>query len=121
MDFHIIGITEHKICKDISPTANIDLPGYHSFLYEPTETSHGGAGLYIKDSLVFNRRDDLNFSSKGDFESCFIELLLHDRKNVIVGCIYRHPSSQISIHQFTSDFMEPLLEKFPWKIKLVFL
>ena len=111
VDFHIIGISEHKIRKDIPPTTNIDLPGYHPFFYEPTETSHGGTGFYIKDSFVFKKRDDLNFNSKGDFESCFIELVFPDKKNVVVGCIYRHPSSQISIHQFSSDYIEPMLKK----------
>ena len=50
----IIGITEHKIKKDkdngkvIPPSTNIDIGGYEEFRFEPTGTTHGGAGFYIK-------------------------------------------------------------------------
>ena len=30
---------------------------------------------------------------------------------MIIGCLYRHPSSQIPISWFTDDYLEPLLEK----------
>ena len=40
----------------------------------------------------------------------FIELLLSGRKNLIVGCIYRHGSG-IPLRNFTNDHLEPLLEK----------
>ena len=86
-DFHIIAITEHKIHKDIPPIKNINLIGYYPFHYQPTNTTHGGAGFYIKKSLVFNKRDDLSFNSTGDFETCFIEIIIPNKKNVIVGCI----------------------------------
>ena len=63
-DFHIIGISEHKIHKnDCNSITNIDSDGYHPFVFDPTETSHGGTGFYIKESLVYVRRDDLKFNS----------------------------------------------------------
>ena len=45
----------------------------------------------------------------GDVEAIFIEIIIPDRKNLIVGCIYRHPSSSISICDFTSKHLEPIL------------
>ena len=54
--FDVIGITEHKIHEDTDAISNLDIPGYHPFLYDPITTSHGGAGLYINDSLVFTER-----------------------------------------------------------------
>ena len=88
-----------------------DSPGYHPFCYQPTETSHGGAGLYIKDSMVFNKRNDLSFNSAGDFESCFIELEIPNKQtNVIVGYIYRHPSSQLFVKQLNCEYIDPLLK-----------
>ena len=27
------------------------LPEYHEFIFEPTETTHGGTGFYIKDNI----------------------------------------------------------------------
>ena len=110
-EFHVIGITEHKIQKDILPTTNIKLEGYQKFHYDYTETSHGGTGFYIKKSILFNDRNDLKINSKGNFESTFIELVFTKRKNMIVGCIYRHPTSTITIQQFNDDYIEPLLAK----------
>ena len=73
-DIHVIGITEHKLNNnDVNNTTNINLEGYHPFLFDPTETTHGGTGFYIKDSLVFKRRDDLKFNSPGKLESTFHE------------------------------------------------
>ena len=71
--------------------------GYHPFVFDPTETSHGGTGFYIKDSLVYVKRDDLKFNSPSNYESTFIEVILPDRKNMILGCIYCHPTSTILI------------------------
>ena len=55
IDFQIIGITEHKI-KDSTPISNVKLAGYHEFIYTPTQTSHGGSGFYIRDSLAFKTK-----------------------------------------------------------------
>ena len=64
VDFQIIGITEHKI-KEVTPISNIKLAGYHEFIYTPTQTSHGGSGFYIRDSLAFKKRNDLLLNSSG--------------------------------------------------------
>ena len=110
VDFQIIGITEHKI-KEVTPISNIKLAGYHEFIYTPTQTSHGGSGFYIQDSLAFKKRNDLllNSSGPGDFESTFLEIVLPNKKNLIVGCIYRHPSSKITIEDFTKNYLDPIL------------
>ena len=74
--FDLIGITEHKIMKDIEPLKNIDLHGYSPFLYQPTATTHGGAGFYINNNLDFKERKDLNLNFTGNFETIFIELII---------------------------------------------
>ena len=84
-DFHIIGISEHKIHKnDCNSIRNIDLDGYHPFVFDHTETSHGSTGFYIKESLVCVRRDDLDFNSPGNHVSTFNEIILPGRKNLIL-------------------------------------
>ena len=60
----------------------------------------------------------MKFNSPGNFESTFIELMFPNTKNVIIGCIYRHPSSSISLYHFTSDYMEPLLDKISLEEKM---
>ena len=89
-NFDVIGISEHKIQKDSLPSNNITLPGYDEFIFEPTGTTHGGTGFYIKSGIDYIVRDDLKLNTPSFVEAKFIEIILPDRKNVMVGCIYRH-------------------------------
>ena len=41
----------------------------------------------------------------------FVEIVLKNRKNLVIGCIYRHPSSDISITDFAEKYIEPILHK----------
>ena len=91
--------------------ANIEIQGYKPFIFDSTKTTRGGTRFYINESLQINVRDDVKFKSPGNIESAFIELMFPSTKNFIIGCICRHPSSSISIHHFTSDYIEPLLGK----------
>ena len=50
--FDIIGISEQKIKKGDVPTANVDIPGYETFVYKPTDFSHGGTGFYLKKAIL---------------------------------------------------------------------
>ena len=103
-NFDIIGISEHKIGKNL-PSNNIEITGYYPFEFEPTSTTHGGAGFYIKNCHQFKERKEFNLNMPGDAEAIFIEIIIPDRKNLIVGCIYRHPSSSISASEFTSKHL----------------
>ena len=78
----------------------------------------GEQAFFIKKSLVFIRRDDLKFNSPGDFESTFIEIILPQKKNVVVGCIYRHPTSTLPISTFNNNILDPLLHKIESENKL---
>ena len=118
-EIHIIGISEHKIHNnDTNNATNINLEGYHPFVFDPTETTHGGTGFYIKDSLLFKRRDDLKFNSSSDHESTFIEIILPNKKDLILGCIYRHPNSKVPVNCFIDNYIEPLLDKLSTENKL---
>ena len=110
--FDIIGISEHKITKNQGNSlTNIDIPGYHEFVFQPTETSHGGTGFYLKENLNFIERNDLAFNSPGDFETKFIEIKFNKKKDLIIGCLYRHPSSKIPLQEFNQNFLDPVLQK----------
>ena len=41
----------------------------------------------------------------------FIEIIFPNKKNLIVGCIYRHPTSSISIQDFSNIHLDPILQK----------
>ena len=90
IDFQILGITESRLKEANPPTANIILPG---FTYEriPTKSANKGALLYIKNGINYKLRPDLNINKDKELGSIFIEILTKNSKNILVGCIYRHP------------------------------
>ena len=47
------------------------MTGYDPFIFEPTETTHGGTGFYIKNT-GYVERPDSKFVSPSDHESMFI-------------------------------------------------
>ena len=73
--FDIIGITETKILKDITPIISPSLNGYAPES-TPTESTKGGALIYIKKPLVYDRRDDLEklMYKPKELESVFVEI-----------------------------------------------
>ena len=110
-NFDVIGISEHKIREGMTPSNNIDIAGYNEFIFDPTETACGGTGFYIKNNLDFYKRSDLQLNSPSNYESTFIEIIFPNRRNLIIGCIYRHPSSKISVKDFSNEHLEPILQK----------
>ena len=105
--FPIIGLTEHKIGKNL-PVSNVNIPGYN-FCFDHTKSTHGGTGFFISEKLTFKKRDDLQIVLDSSLESTFIEIVLSNRKNILCGCIYRHP--HMSINEFNEKYLSPLLEK----------
>ena len=57
-EFDVIGISETKIIKDVSPNFDIHLKGYKSFS-TPTLASKGGVILYISEKHNCKPRNDL--------------------------------------------------------------
>ncbi|CAH3160145.1 unnamed protein product [Porites lobata] len=54
----------------------------------------GGVGIYISSSLNAIHRSHLSFKPV-EAESCWIEILQEHKPSIIVGCICRHPSSNL--------------------------
>ena len=52
-------------------------------------------------------------------ESVFTEICNKNEKNIIIGCIYKHPS--MDLHEFNEDYLDPLMEKILSEDKEVFL
>ena len=84
----IIAISETKLQDE--NIYNISIPGY-VFLNTNSPTRAGGVGLYISKELTFIRRRDLEIAGDG-IESCWIEIKREKEKNIVIGCIYRHPT-----------------------------
>ena len=109
-NFSILGISETRLH---SPIENSDLAisGYKPF-DTPAVSAAGGTALFISKSLNSKSRKDLSklvSSNSGNLESTFAEIVLKNRKNFIVGCIYKHPNLNVDL--FNDQFLSPLLKK----------
>ena len=119
LNFGVIGITETKFSSNSNPP-QCQLENY-DMIHTPSDSEKGGALLYLSNKLQYTRRSDLDkivYKSK-ELESIFAEITQPKSKNIIVGCIYRHP--KMSISDFTDNFMTPLLEKTSCKNKTLIL
>ena len=119
-NFNILGITE-TIFQTDTPPSNCNLDGY-TIRHQPTDAKKGGALLYISNNIQFIDRQDLGLLAhkSKELESVFIEIIQPNKKNIIIGCIYRHPSV-MSVHEFNQDYLSPLLEKVALENKTVSL
>ena len=104
----IIGISESRLQKSKQHVTNISLPNY-VYEYAPTESSKGGTLLYLDKNLKYNLWKDLNIYQKGMIESTLIEIINKNEKNMVAGCIYKHPKQ--TIPDFLNNHVSPLLEK----------
>ena len=75
----------------------------------PTESGKGGTLLYIDKNIKCKLRNDLNIYEKEIVESTFIEILNKKQKNMIIGCVYKHPKHEVS--DFMNNYITPLLNK----------
>ena len=94
--FDIIAISKTRITKQVSLSNNLNLNN-HSLKFTPTETSAGGTLLYIANHLSYKCRNDLNVYKKNELESTFIEIVNPKKSNIIVGVIYRHPWTLLTL------------------------
>ena len=89
----IIAISETKLLDE--NIYNISIPG-SVFLNTNSPTRAGGVGLYISKELTFIRRRDLEITGHG-IESCWVEIMREKEKNIVIACIYRHPTKDSAI------------------------
>lgn len=100
---NIIAVTETRLKQNT--VDNVDLTGYDLY-HTDSPTSAGGTALYISSNLKAMPRPDLEL--KLDLvESTWIEIPnTKTMKNTIIGCLYRHPSS--NVNDFTNEIQRIL-------------
>ena len=91
----------------------------YSFEFIPTETSAGGALLYIANHLSYKCCNDLNIYKKNELESTFIEIVNPKKSSFLVGVIYRHPSMDLA--DFNCNYLNKLLENISKEQKSIFI
>ena len=88
--FDFIGVSETKQLINKDFISNVDIEGYHVYS-QPSKSSSGGVAIYVNNKLDHFRKDDLSVI-EDDFESLWIEIKNNRGKNIMCGCIYRHPN-----------------------------
>ena len=114
----IIAISESRLQKGKQHITNISLPNY-VYEYTPTESSKGGTLLYLDKNIKYKLRKDLNIYHKGMIESTFVEIINKNEKNMVAGCIYKHPKQ--TIPDFLDNHLLPLLEKLSHENKQILI
>ena len=117
IEFDVIAISESRISND-SDASNLNLVNY-SLEFCPTLSNAGGTAIYIKNSLSFAPRPDLQINKPSQLESNFIEIITSKKTNIIIGCIYRHPNTDLD--EFNELYLNVLLEKLNKENKSIFL
>ena len=67
------------------------MEGYHKY-NQPLKSASGGVVMYVNSNLDHSKIDELS-KTEDDFESLRIEIKNNKKKNIICGCIYRHPNT----------------------------
>ena len=88
--FDFIGVSETKQLTDKDFISNVDIEGYQMYS-QPSKSASGGVAIYVNNKLSHFRKDDLSVIEV-DFESLWIEIKNNKGKNIMCGCIYRHPN-----------------------------
>ena len=65
--------------------------------------------MYIKNDNVYKVRNDLKVYKSKNLESIFIETINTNNKNIVVGCVYRHPS--LDANEFNDHYLSIYNEK----------
>ena len=114
--FDIIGVSETKEQVENGFLTNVNLYGY-DFYSQPSKASAGGVAIYIKSSLNYVIRDDLN-RTEDEFECIWVEIKNSKSQSILCCCAYRHPNSET---QKFLDYIESTLSMAKKEKKLLFI
>ena len=117
--FDIIGLSETWLKE-----SNRNLYGLNGYCKPEldcrTHKTGGGVALFIKDHIQYIPRNDLKIPDKYT-DSVFVEIdktVYDSDKNIIIGCLYRAPGSDLKVFDMHIDNILTLLDK---ENKLVYL
>ena len=89
-------------CDSSIADSEINLPDY-SIVRGDRNRNGGGVAMYIRNSLTFIRRNDLETD---DVECIWIEMKCKQRQHVLIGSLYRPPSSPVDFIDKLGDIIE---------------
>ena len=94
LNLDIIGVSETSLKENENFDLNVNIDGYQQPYSLGSKTSKGGVTIYAKENLSVRERDDLN-TVDSSFEAVWIEIENVKSKNIVCGCLYRHPQTDI--------------------------
>ena len=88
----ILNLSETHICDEENIDELYEIPGYKFINRHRTDGRGGGVAIYVKDSIKFERRFDLEGSH---LENIVIEIFIkaNKTKNIIISNCYRPPET----------------------------
>ena len=103
----IIAISETKI-KCGQPLLNVNISGY-SFIHCDSVTNSGGVGFYIKQTLIYKQKSEININLS------FVENMCIEVKTttgpIVIGVVYRHPTKLVNDYEcFTKNLYDIFAE-----------
>ena len=93
-DIDVLCSSETSQKENTHFNVNITIDGYRQPFTLGSKTSRGGVAIYVKNDIDVVERNDLNLINKS-FEIVWVEIRNDKHKNIVCGCLYRHPNSDI--------------------------
>ena len=110
-NFDVLALSETWTPKNKQTPGKLNhITGYQKFYGTEGHTLKSGCGFYIKEGLNFTPRKDLDVSfadDKNEYQSSWIEILLENQPNILIGTFYRHPK-KLSDQKFNEDLKSTL-------------
>ena len=96
------------------------LDGYHKYEGITGSSMKGGCGFYVKDTMCYIPRPDLDTKQKDglkyEFEAKWIEIINKKGPNIIIGVNYRHPMKNDTKY---IEYLQKILKKVNKENKLI--
>ena len=106
----MLAITETSEKEEIGFLADVELEGYELF-HTPSKISKGGTAVYVNKSFDSLERNDIKINTD-EFESTWVEIKNKKSKNILVGCIYRHPHNNFKeFFQYLDETISKLVKE----------
>ena len=107
-NFSVLGLSETWFSD--KPNSLFSIPGFDLVYNNRINKTGGGVGMYISSAYRYSERPNLNYMNDS-IETIFVEIESVERKNIIIGVVYRPPKSSQNefLSQLQNILANPLL------------
>ena len=116
----VVAITETSENKDNSFISNISIDGYSDPFHTPTNSLKGGVAMFINKDFDAYERTELK-AQTDLFEGVWVEIKNKNSKNIVCGCIYRHPNNLKSDISEFNKYLDSTLSKLVKEKKEIYM